>query len=119
MPSVNNTNPAKDTSVRIFDEFYQFEQIINGNEYDVVNSYLKSVYNDSKAAGDFTVSLFRIAQQSNTPVLTLLDNIKDQDAVRLTNTICYYLNGLQSLSTLYGISSVVLPNSWAARNALP
>jgi hypothetical protein len=51
--------------------------------------------------------------------LTLLDNIKDQDAVRLTNTICYYLNGLQSLSTLYGISSVVLPNSWAARNALP
>lgn len=116
MGTVNARNPAIDGTVQIFDEFYSFEQTVNANEYDIVNSYLKSVFGSAQAAGDFTVALFRISQQSGTPVLTLLDQLQGQDAIQLTNTICYYLNGLRSLTTLYGISSVVTPNQWAARN---
>jgi ABC-type transporter Mla MlaB component len=119
MSTVNAANPKLDQSVRIFDEFYQYEQVVNASEYDIVNSYLRSLFGNAQAAGDFTVALFRISQQNGTPVLDLLEQIKGQDALTLTNTICYYLNGLRSLATLYGISSVVTPNQWAARNVRP
>jgi len=119
MSTVNAANPSLDQTVRIFDEFYQYEQVVNASEYDIVNSYLRSLFGNTQSAGDFTVALFRISQQNGTPILDLLEQLKGQDAIQLTNTICYYLNGLRSLSTLYGISSVVTPNQWAARNVRP
>ena len=117
--TVNAINPAVDLTVRIYDEFYDFQAEVNANEYDVVNSYFESVFTNKQAAENFTVSLFRVSQQSSVPVLTLLEQIQDQDEIQLTATLCYYLNGLRSSATLLGITSPVLPNYWAARNVLP
>lgn len=118
MGSVNNANPKVDFTVRVFDQFYNFETIVDANTYDVVNSFFLSVFKEKRAADNFTVTLFRVADQSGTPVLTLLTELEGQDQIQLTATLCYYLNGIRSSSTLLGITAPVVPNVWTARNVV-
>ena len=119
MGSVNNINPRVDQTVRVFDSFYGFDQQVPANEFDAVNSYLSSVFTDRRAALNFTTTLFRVADESNTPIMTLLQELQGQDAIQLNATLAYYLNGLRSPATLLGINSAVTPNYYTARNVLP
>jgi hypothetical protein len=116
--SVNVVNPGTDLTVRIFDSFYEYEQFVNVEEYDVVYSYLKSVFTTDQAAGNFTVALFRIADETRTNVLTVLASLEGQDAITLTQTLCYYLNSMRNASTLLGFGASVTSNYYTARNVL-
>lgn len=118
MPTVNAINPQVDTSVRVFDTFDDFGIDVPANEYDAVYSYLRSVFTEAGAAQNFTTALFRIAASTNTPVLTVLDQVRAPDAVRVNINIAYYLNGIRSPSTLLGVMTSVTPNAWAARNVV-
>jgi hypothetical protein len=71
-----------------------------------------------EAADSFTMEVFRVSAMNGTPVLTLLDQIQDNDAIRLTANMCYYLNGIRSPCTLLGTGAVYLPNVNVARNIL-
>jgi hypothetical protein len=118
MSTVNVVNPALDNTVRIFDQFYNFDIQVPQNEYDVVNSYFISVFKSITAARNFTVTLFRVAQQTQVPVMTLLAQLQSQDALTVNTTLAYFLNGLRSPSTLLGVNSVLTPNYFTARNVL-
>lgn len=118
MSTVNATNPKIDLTVRIFDEFYNFAIDVNPTEYDIVNSFFKSICATAEIAGRFTVTVFRIAQKTQTPVLTVLDSLRNRNTIELTSTLAYYLNGIQSPSTLLGITGPVVPNYYTARNVL-
>ena len=117
--SVNTLNPAVDQTVRVFDEFYEFAVTVDANEYDAVYSFFSSIFGTKEAAASFTSVLFRISTETETPVLTLLDEMQDQNSIQITNTLAYYLNGLRSPTTLLGVNNPVQPNVWAARNVLP
>jgi hypothetical protein len=119
MSSVNYGNPKVDTTVKLYDEFYDFGVTVPAEDYDVVNSFFRSIFLDPTAADNFTVTLFRVAQETNTSVLTLLAQMQDQDQMQLNATMAYYLNGLRSPSTLLGINAAVTPNYYTARNVLP
>jgi hypothetical protein len=119
MGSVNAINPAVDQTVRVFDDFYGYSQQVDANEFDAVNSYFVSVFNDRQIARSFTTTFFRISEKTQVPVLELLQQVEGQDQVQLTSTICYYLNGERSPATLLGINATVTPTVWAARNVLP
>ena len=119
MSTVNAENPKVDQTVRVFDEFYLFDISVPAMEYDIVNSYFRSVFKTAEAAQNFTTALFRVANQTQVPVLTIWSEIEDQDQLQLTATLAYYLNGLRSLSTLLGVNSGLTPNYFTARNILP
>lgn len=114
--SINYANPAVDQTVRIFDRFYFYEVDVPQLEYDAVYSFFRSIYGTNDAAGNFTVSLFRIAQQSGIPVMDLLQQIEGQSQAELTLTLAYYLNNIRSPATLLGINASVTPNYYVARN---
>jgi hypothetical protein len=116
MSTINYSNPRTDQTVRIFDQFYAYETVVPADEYDTVNSYFKSVFKTTEAAGNFTITLFRMAQQSDIPVMELLQQIQGQALPELTLTLAYYLNGLRSKSTLLGVNASVTPNYYVARN---
>lgn len=118
MQTVNALNSKIDQTVRIFDTFYLFEEYVPVNEYDTINSYFRAKMGTTQAAANFTVTLFRIAQESKTPVMNIFQEIKGLDQPQLSLTLSYYLNGIQSLSTLLGINAVSTPNYYAARNVL-
>lgn len=116
--SVNYTNTNIDATVRVFDNFYQYDVNVPAAEYDIVYSFFKQEMGDAKIAGNFTVSLFQVADQTNIPALTLLDSFKGTSGMDLTINMAYYLNNIRSRATLLGVNSQVVPNFYAARAVL-
>lgn len=113
--TVNAPNYRKDLTVRIFDNFYNFEVDVPTQEYDLVYSYFRSVMSTAQAAGNFAVSLFRVAAETNVPALTLLNAFKGSTGVALDATLAYYLNLVRSRATLLGVNASIAPNQFAAR----
>lgn len=116
MASVNAVNNKTDLTVQIFDRFYGYQQQVPVDAYDAVLSYFKSVFGSAEAAGNFTVSVFRISQSTNIPVMTLLQQFQGQSAPEITLTLAYYLNGIRSRSTLLGLNVPTQPNYYVSRN---
>lgn len=114
--TVNYANPKTDSTVKIFDEFYAYSANVPAQDYDAVYSYLRSVFATDEAAGNFAVTLFRISDQSDIPVLSLLQQIQGQGQPELTLTLAYYLNNNRSSATLLGLNAAVTPNYYVARN---
>ena len=123
MASINYTNYNIDQTVRVFDTFYDYDVNIPAGDYDVVNSYFKSVMTTAQAADNFTVSLFRVAQDTNIPPLTLLQafqagNTNNDPGLSLNLNMAYYLNSIRNRATLLGVGIAVAPNFYAARNVV-
>jgi hypothetical protein len=116
MSSVNAINTKTDQTVQIFDRFYSYQQSVAADEYDAVYSYFKSVFGTADAAGNFTASLFRVAQQYQTSVMSLLQQLQGQTGPQLTASLAYYLNGVRSASTLLGVNVPTQPNYYVAHN---
>jgi hypothetical protein len=85
-------------------------------EYDAIYSYFRSVFDTSEAAGNFTVSVFRISESSGIPAMELLQQFQGQSQPELTLTLAYYLNSVRSDSTLLGVNQPTQPNFYVARN---
>ena len=81
-----------DRTLRIYDQFYSYNSIVNPDEFDVVNGFFSSVCESKSVAGNFTASLFRISQTTGIPALTLLEQIKE----KLKKN--YILHGIFSLN---------------------
>jgi hypothetical protein len=118
MPTVNYANTNLDQTVRIFDNFYRYDVQVPAAEYDVVYSYFRANMKDDRAAGNFTVSLFQVAQETKIPPLTLLKEFNGVTGVNLNASLAYYLNQIRSRATLLGVGVAVVPNTYAARNVL-
>jgi pyruvate/2-oxoacid:ferredoxin oxidoreductase alpha subunit len=116
MGSVNSYNPSIDQTVQIFDQFYDYSVSVPTLEYDAVYSYLRSQFGTAEAAGNFTVTVFRISEESQIPVMDLLQQLQGLNATELTLTLSYYLNNVRSASTLLGVNQPVTPNYYVARN---
>ena len=84
MASVNVVNNKIDKTVQIFDRFYGYQQHVPVDEYDAVLSYFKSVFDSLESAGNFTVSVFRVSQTTNIPVMNLLQQFQGQSAPEIT-----------------------------------
>jgi hypothetical protein len=116
MGTINAINPQIDQTVRIYDQFYDYAEDVPAAEYDIVLSYFKSVFNTVEQAQNFTVAVFRVAEESGENVLTILDQLQGTTGPQLTATLCYYLNSVRSNATLLGVLEPSAPNFWTARN---
>lgn len=116
MSTVNTRNTSLDQTVQIFDRFYQYRSSIPAQEYDAVYSYFRSVFNTADQAGNFSTTLFRVAELSNIPAMDLLQQFKGMSLPQITLTFAYYLNTIQSPSTLLGVNTPTMPNYYVAHN---
>lgn len=115
MSTVNEVNPRLGQTVRVFDSFYAFDINAPAAEYDVVFSYFQKQMTTKQAAGNFTMSLFRVAQETGIPALTLLSEFKGTAGVNLNVQLAYYLNLIRNRATLLGVGVAVTPNFYPAR----
>jgi hypothetical protein len=116
MSTLNEVNPKIDQTVQIFDQFYNYSANVPAMEYDIVLSYFRSVFTTTLAAENFTTALFRVAEESDTSALTLLQSMEGQNSVQLTISMAYYLNSIRSPATLLGVLTPTTPNFYTARN---
>lgn len=119
MTTISYPNPNLETTVKIFDNFYNYELEVPVDQYDVVYSYFRTVTSSDQQARTFTTSLFRVADETQVDIMTLFQSIQDKNVIELSATLTYYLNGLRSPTSLLGISAVTVPNRYAAHNVRP
>jgi pyruvate/2-oxoacid:ferredoxin oxidoreductase alpha subunit len=124
MGTVNYNNPNLDLTVRVFDNFYKYDANVPAQEYDIVYSYFLTQMTTARAAGNFTSSLFRVAQETNIPVLTLLSQFQSGSqttgsaGINLDVQMAYFMNQVRSRATLLGVSVPVTPNFYSVRNVV-
>jgi hypothetical protein len=116
MARILDSRNALDDTVRIFDDFYTFNLVVNGSEYDLVYSYFKSINDNTTIAQNFSVYLFRISQVTKVPVLDLLQNLRGLNKLDINKVMTYYLNSFKSKCSLYGVAQIPLANQAVARN---
>jgi hypothetical protein len=116
MTRIIDSRAGLDQTVKIFDDFYSMNLVVNGNEFDIVYGYFKSVCSTKTIAQNFTAFLFKISQETNIPAVTLINNIQGVSKMEMNKTIAYYMNSFKSKTSLYGVSIVPSPNQSVARN---
>lgn len=116
--TLNDVRLNDGKNVRITDEFLRSDFIVSQEEYDVVLSFFMKVMKSEEAAEAFTVSLFQVSRQVGAPVVELLKQLKNKDEIEMTAQIAYYMNGIRSAATLLGVTEIVEPNWYAARNVV-
>lgn len=116
MALIDETYSDLDKTVRLFDSFYDFDMVVNSNQYDIVYSYFFSISNSKNIARNFTSFIFRIANIIGEDALVLLGYIKGTDSLQTNALMAYYLNGIKSKTTLYGVSVAPKPNQMVQRN---
>lgn len=107
-----------DNTVRVFDSFYKFDMVVDGNQYDIVQAYFTEVCKSSDVAKNFTTTLFRIASITGENIPTLLEYLQGTSKTETTALMAYYLNSIKSKTTLYGVSNTPLPNQTVQRNII-
>lgn len=119
MARIIDNRSGMDQTVRIFDSFYAMNLVVNTDQYDIVHGYFVSVCSTKQIADNFTAILFRIAQQTGIDALTLLAELKgSKNLLEMNKTMAYYLNGLKSKTSLYGVSVIPRPVLPVARNVV-
>ena len=116
MALIDETYSNLDNTVQIFDSFYNFQAVVNSNEYDIIYSYFLEISQSKTVAKNFTAFLFRVANIVGEDALVLLDYIKGKSKIQTTALMAYYLNGIKSKTTLYGVSIEPIPNEPVQRN---
>lgn len=116
MATINQINYQVDQTVRIFDQFYNYDENVPADQYDAVRTFFLSVFRTAEAADNFTVAVFRVAQNSGENVMDVLNTFQDKTPPEITATLCYYLNGIRSPATLLGVLTPTTPNYYTARN---
>lgn len=109
---------AVDTTVKIFDQFYDLNLVVNADQYEIVYSFFKGYTTNIETAKSFTTTLFIIANQTQINVLSLLETFEKGDKLKVSLTMAYYLNSISNKTVMFGVNNVVAPNNSIQRNIL-
>jgi hypothetical protein len=109
---------AIDPTVAIFDQFYNFNFTVNGDQYEIVFSFFKEYTSSIQTAQSFTSTLFVVANKTQINVLDLLETFKgaNGDKIKVSLTMAYYLNTISNRTVMYGVNDLVTPNNLIQRN---
>ncbi len=107
-----------DQTIRIFNEFYDLKLVVSANEYEIVRAFFMNYTTSDAVAKSYTETLFRISNQTDIPVLTLLDSFQAEDSMKVTLTMAYYLNSFSDKTVMFGINNIITANQQVERNIL-
>jgi hypothetical protein len=109
---------AVDTTVKIFDQFYNLDLVVNADQYEIVYSFFKEYTSSIATAQSFTTTLFLIANQTQSNVLELLQTFEGSDKLKVSLTMAYYLNSVSNKTVMFGVNNILVPNNTVQRNIL-
>jgi|TARA_R110000868_G_scaffold399579_1_gene673411 hypothetical protein len=109
---------AVDTTVKIFDQFYNLNLVVNADQYEIVYSFFKEYTSSIATAQSFTTTLFLIANQTQSNVLELLQTFEGSDKLKVSLTMAYYLNSVSNKTVMFGVNNILVPNNTVQRNIL-
>jgi len=105
-----------DSTVRLLDNFYNFDLVVDANKYDIVHSFFYEMTGHGDTADNFTLLIFRIATFSGENPIDILNYLVGKTKLEVNTLLAFYLNSLKSKTSLYGVSTIPQPNKNVQRN---
>lgn len=122
MPSINNPiiNNTRDPTAAVFETFYDppGDYPVEAGLYDTIVSYFIQQSRSPYESRRLTDTVFRVAQATGVPATQIFDDIRNRRNTDIENQINFYLNQLNSRTTLQGYSSTIQSNFFVARTIL-
>lgn len=115
---IDSPQSQLDKTVRVFDQFYNFDLVVNAEQYEIIYSYFYDINKSVNIAKNFTTILFRIASVTDEDPMKLLSYLTGTTKIEADSILIYYLNSLKSKTTLYGINIEPIPNQPVLRNVV-
>lgn len=115
---VDSQNSNLDPTVRIFDNFYNFDLSVDANQYEVVYSFFYNMSGSKTVTDNFTLLIFRIATLTGENPLDLITYLEGKTKLEINTILAYYLNSVKSKTSLYGVNSAPEPNQNVQRNII-
>ena len=112
---------AQSTNQFSSENFYSDNRVgqqVHSQQYDIVLGFFTRIMRTETLAKAFTLDLFRVEQQTNVPVLTMLDSMKSKSSIGVSEAMAFYLNQIRPKSALVGVGNVLNPTISVARNVL-
>lgn len=116
MNTIDAPSSTIDASVKLFDNFYNYDMVVDGTQYEIVRSYFKSVTNSDIISKNFSTMIFRIAGITGENALNILSFMQGKSKLEGNAIIIYYLNNIKSKTALYGVTVLPQPNENVQRN---
>lgn len=112
---------SEDITVRVFNQFYNADLVVDASQYDAVYAYFAGLTSNQRVAKTYTEILFIIANITGENTLDLLQtfqtNRDSMNALNMALSMAYYLNTLSPNKTvLYGVNNPIIPNETVQRN---
>ena len=121
MASVNNPIlvNAADPTTAVFETFYNPQGYnVDASTYDAVIAFFIKQSKSPSQAKKLADILFRIANDLTIEPTQLLYDMENNKSLTIDSQISYYLNLINSRTTLQGITTPIQPNYYAARSIL-
>jgi hypothetical protein len=121
MPSVNNPSQTNnpDISSAAFNSFYTPPAYpVDAGAYDAIVAYFISNGNGPTSAKRLADVVFRIANNLNVPPMSLLNEIQNRSDININQQLSYYLNQINSPTTLQGTTTPIQSNFYVQRAIL-
>lgn len=116
--SIDEPQSQLDKTVRIFDQFYSFDLVVDSNQYEIVYSFFIELTKNVNIAKNFATVVFRISNITGKNPLDLVDELRAGNKLEVNALLAYYLNSLKSKATLYGVGNIPQPNIQVQRNVV-
>jgi hypothetical protein len=113
---IDGPQSSTDKTVQIFDNFYNFDLVVDGNQYEIVHSFFYNLTKSKNVTDNFTLMIFRISTLSGENPLSLVDYLQGKSKMEVNSILAYYLNSVKSKTSLYGVNSTPQPNYNTQRN---
>jgi len=107
-----------DTTIRIFDSFYNLDLVVGADQYEIVLSFFRGYTSSESVAKSFAETLFRIANDTQENVLDLLATFEGSDSLKVSLTMAYYLNSNSNKVVMFGATTVIQPVPAVQRNII-
>jgi hypothetical protein len=121
MPSVNNPSQTNnpDLTSAAFNSFYTPPSYpVDAGTYDAAVAYFISNGNGPTSAKRLADTVFRISASLNIPAMQLLNEIQNRSDIDINQQLSYYLNQINSPTTLQGTTTPIQSNFYAQRAIL-
>lgn len=122
MHSVNDVsiNNIQDTTAAVFDTFYSpvGQYPVEASLYDEAVAYFVQQSRSPVEARRLTDLLFRVADASGVPPVQIFEDIKARRNSEIENALNFYINQVNSRSTLQGLSTNIQSNFFVSRTVL-
>jgi hypothetical protein len=114
----NLPSDSKEVTQKFFEQYFDKQIAISENELSAIIGYFESRTNNKLAANALALAVITGAVEQDLRPMEILDQFKKLPQQQLDTYLAYFLNLTRYPTSLVGLSTLPVPNTYVSRSIL-